>query len=294
MKKFYLLSLALITAFAISSCSKDDSPSGDNNNQGGNEDKVPTEFTKKVLVEEFSGAWCGWCPDGAYRLEQMIDENPNQIIGVTLHYGDAMQITNYDDIKNKFGVSGYPSGMVDRRPSNEDQKVAMNRGYWKSNASARMNVETKTGLKIDATNSDKIKVTVGFNDAIDGDVRLTVYALEDNVTGSGSGYNQQNYLSNRNGYQNNPYYKEPSVIIGYKHMKTWRKVLTDDTFGEAIPSADIAAGSKYEQTFSIAGNSWNESNVNIVAFVNVVGKTSTDHEVLNAQKVKLGYTQGWD
>ena len=28
--------------------------------------QVPPTFTKKVLIEEFTGAWCGYCPDGAY------------------------------------------------------------------------------------------------------------------------------------------------------------------------------------------------------------------------------------
>ncbi len=291
MKKLQLLSFALIMAITFSSCSKDEDPGTKN---GDNTPTVPSEFTKKVLVEEFSGAWCGWCPDGADRLEKLIAENPNQVIGVTLHYGDAMQISNYDDIKNKFGVSGYPSGMVDRVPSSQDGKVAMSRGYWKSNAEARMTMTANTGLKIDATNQDQIKVTAAFNSEVKGDVRLTVYVLEDYVTGTGSGYNQQNYLSGRSGYESSPYYSQPSVIMGYEHMKTWRKVLSSETFGDEIPADKRVKGGTFEKTFALGTNNWNSANVSIVALVNEVGSSSINHEVLNAQKVKLGSAQNWD
>ena len=45
--------------------------------------EVPSVFTKKVLIEEFTGAWCGYCPDGAYRLENLINSNAENIIGVS-------------------------------------------------------------------------------------------------------------------------------------------------------------------------------------------------------------------
>ena len=29
---------------------------------------TPNSFTKKVLIEEFTGSWCGYCPSGAEML----------------------------------------------------------------------------------------------------------------------------------------------------------------------------------------------------------------------------------
>lgn len=290
MKKVYLLSLAFVTALSMSSCSKEETPTGG----GDDSNKVPTSFTKKVLIEEFSGAWCGWCTDGAHILETILNENPNNSVGVTMHYGDAMQLTAYNDIKNTFAVSGYPTGMIDRVPSAQDKKVAMSRGYWKSNASTRAALIADCGLKIDATNKESIKVTAAFAKELTGDVRLTVFAIEDEVTGTGSGYDQQNYLANRAGFENSPYYTQPSVIKGYKHMKVWRAVLNSSTFGDAIPAAKLVAGGTHEATFSLNTLGMNESKVSIVAFVNVVGSTGTKHEVLNSQVVKLGMNKGWD
>ena len=36
---------------------------------------VPSSFTKKVLIEEFTGAWCQFCPDGAYILGNINNAN---------------------------------------------------------------------------------------------------------------------------------------------------------------------------------------------------------------------------
>ncbi|TNE79321.1 MAG: hypothetical protein EP332_11480 [Bacteroidetes bacterium] len=290
MKKVYLLSLAFVTALSMSSCTKEEAPAGG----GEDSNTVPSSFTKKVLVEEFSGAWCGWCPDGAHILETILNDNPSNSVGVTLHYGDAMQLAAYNDIKTAFAVTGYPTGMIDRVPSTQDKKVAMSRSYWKSNASTRAAVVAPCGLKIDATNKEAIKVTAGFAKEIAGDVRMTVYVIEDEVTGTGSGYDQQNYLANRAGFESSPYYTQPSLIKGYKHMKVWRAVLNSNTFGDAIPAANIVAGGKFESTFSLNTLGMDESKVSIIAFVNVKGSTASTHEVLNAQSVKLGMNKGWD
>ena len=67
--------------------------------------------SKHVLIEEFTGAWCGYCPDGALRLEQIIAATPNTI-GVSVHDNDQMAFT--DNIRTFFSVTSYPSGSVDR------------------------------------------------------------------------------------------------------------------------------------------------------------------------------------
>lgn len=287
MKKIYLAAFVVMTAFALSSCQKDE-PIEDN---GGN--NVPSTFTQKVLLEEFSGAWCGWCPDGAYRLEEMMKANAN-ILGVTIHQGDGMQISNYADFNTTFKVTGFPSGMVGRRPSMEDQKVPMSRGYWSSNAAPQIAETASCGLKIDASSAGSIKVTAGFNKVLSGDIRLTVYVIEDEVTGTGSPYDQANYYANNPSFPTHPYYSKPAKIVGYKHMLVLRKVLSSVTLGDKIEGAALVAGGKFEKTFSLDLGTMKADKVKIVAFVNEVGTTTLTHKVLNVQQVKLGESKGWD
>ena len=75
---------------------------------------VPESFTKKVLIEEFTGAWCGYCPDGAHRLENIINLNDGNVIGVSLHNGDQMAVGHTDYLGSIYQNTGFPSGMVDR------------------------------------------------------------------------------------------------------------------------------------------------------------------------------------
>ena len=56
---------------------------------------------KNVILEEYTGIYCGYCPDGAYRVKNLINDNDGRVVAVSLHAGnptgDAMEIahTNY-------------------------------------------------------------------------------------------------------------------------------------------------------------------------------------------------------
>jgi hypothetical protein len=49
---------------------------------------------------------------------------------------------------------------------------------------------------------------------------------------------------------------------------------------------------KEYKDISLAG--YNKANIEVVAFVNVIGSNSTSHEILNVQDVKAGETKNYD
>jgi len=53
--------------------------------------------TKKVVGEEKTGTWCGWCPRGAVGLANM--ESVPEFIGIAVHNGsnDPMVVSSYDE-----------------------------------------------------------------------------------------------------------------------------------------------------------------------------------------------------
>ena len=56
--------------------------------------------TKKVLFEEFTGTGCGNCPEGHYKMDNLMNTYPN-VIGVGLHTynaSDAMFSPEIDTI----------------------------------------------------------------------------------------------------------------------------------------------------------------------------------------------------
>ena len=49
-------------------------------------------FNKRVLVEDYTGAWCGYCPRLAYRLEEAESLN-DKVVPVAIHYDDPIHGT---------------------------------------------------------------------------------------------------------------------------------------------------------------------------------------------------------
>ena len=68
---------------------------------------------KKVLCQEFTATWCGYCPDVAEGLLQVLDNNPNTTVGMMIHGGDSYTTTLGDQLINFYNLSGYPTVWVD-------------------------------------------------------------------------------------------------------------------------------------------------------------------------------------
>ena len=258
-----------------------------------NVSKVPSTFTKKVLIEEFTGAWCGYCPDGAHRVQSIIDNNNGNAIGVSLHDGDAMEVAHTNFLEATYQNTGYPSGMVDRVPFNGTTST-WNRGYWESVANAQLSETTVCGLAIKSEvngASAAVEVHAGFNATLNGDdYRLTVYLIEDGVTGTGYGYDQRNYY---NTDSESPFYDLGDPIEGYEHNHTLRAVLSE-SLGDPINTSFLVSGGEHIETYTVDLSSYTKNKLSIVAFITHIGSTFTEHEVMNVQKCGIDGFQDWD
>ena len=253
--------------------------------------KVPSTFTKKVLIEEFTGAWCGYCPDGAHIVESIINDNNGKVVGVSLHSGDAMEVAHTNFLETTYQNTGYPSGMVDRVPVNGN--TSLNRGYWEYVASDQLTKTAVCGLAIKSEVIGKnatVEVHAGFNTTLSGEFRLTVYLIEDGVTGTGYGYDQSNYY---NEVAESPFYNLGNPIEGYEHNHTLRAILSE-SLGDAIMVSEMASGGEHIETYTVDLSSYNKNNLSIVAFVTYMGSSITEHEILNVQKCGIDGFQDWD
>jgi hypothetical protein len=110
MKKIIILGLAV--AISITACKKksgEDATPTPTPTPTPTIGAVPSTFTKKVLIEEFTGAWCGYCVDGAYIVETIVAANSGKAIGVSIHQGDGMQISLYNTLDGIFNNTGFPA-----------------------------------------------------------------------------------------------------------------------------------------------------------------------------------------
>ena len=239
---------------------------------------------KKVVLEEHTGAWCGYCADGAVRMQAVLDNYPTRVIGVAVHDGDAMVCSDGSAISS-FYVGGYPQGCIDRTGP------AISRGLWMSSTNGRLTTLTTASVSLESvtwnSSTREISCTVraDFDNSESGDMRLNLIVVEDNVTGTGSGYNQANY---DNGTVGHTYYGAGNPIVGFNHRHVAREYL-GGAWGDSgiIPSA-VTGGSSYTKTYTYtlpAG--YDENEVHLVGMVQRYGATNTDREIMNSEEGKL-------
>ncbi len=237
---------------------------------------------KKVVIEEGTGTWCGWCPRGAVAMEQMYQNHPNDFIGIAVHNGDPMTVTEYDNGTN---LSGFPGCNVDRALLDESVSANLFESYYQE----RIGLAVPAGLSmtVTGTTSKTINVSATFRTVFaSANYRLGVVIIEDNVTGTASGYNQTNYYAGgangaMGGFESlaNPV---PAASMVYDHVG---RALLGGFAGQAnsVPTTitdGLAASYTFNYTIPSTSNSANMSAVALL-IDNATG------EIVTAEKTSL-------
>jgi hypothetical protein len=80
--------------------------------------KTASPFTQKILLEDCTGAWCGYCPRIAYSLETYKAAHPECIV-VGVHGGssgtDPFKFQYYTTFNSKYAITGYPTAVLNRK-----------------------------------------------------------------------------------------------------------------------------------------------------------------------------------
>ncbi len=244
--------------------------------------------SKVVLVEEFTGAWCGNCPDGHLLLEELQNQFPNQFQTVAIHYNDAMEIE--DGIRDAFSVIAYPSVMIDRVLFEEEGFEVFQMDSWAANLEAQLNTPSPVSAGIVADYNGSTRTIFGtlsaeFADYAYGDMRLNLYIIEDQVIGEGIGFDQVNYNDNTAGH---PLEGMGNPIVGYEHQHVLR-ALPFGPFGvENVIPVLAEEGEIYTHTFSyILPEEFNQENIKLVATVSKFDMAAGERTILNTSILPL-------
>jgi len=147
---------------------------------------VESTHTTKVLLEDYTGTWCGFCPRLATALEEAVNMNSN-LIPVAIHDDNEMLFPFATQMENAFGVTGFPSGRVNRTIVwNESTSQPI------SYLAERQNMGLAINSSI-AGNTITAEVKVHYDLKASSANRLVVYLLENGLV-----YNQVNYYNESN------------------------------------------------------------------------------------------------
>jgi thiol-disulfide isomerase/thioredoxin len=237
-------------------------------------DKVeaPNSYSAKVLVEDYTGTWCGYCPRIAYKLEEAATNN-SKIIPVGVHYGDGMQYIFVSQMTTRYGITGYPTAVLNRSVFWNETQAELD---------ALLNTSPKLGLSVSSTvNGSTLNVNtkVGFSETLTSKLKLVVYLVEDGII-----EDQDNYMNND---PNSPWYQAGNPIIGYEHNHVLRKALTD-IFGDEISQYVSLERNTYSIDFSTSTSTYNTDKLYVIAFV------LDEAKVYNVQIAKVGTTTDFD
>jgi len=246
---------------------------------------------KRVLLEVFTGAWCGWCPDGDIVRSQIVNDFGQRVVAVDIHDGDAMEIA--DGIRTTFGVSAYPSGMVDRVVFSGEPDEPHSRGSWSQNVHQQLSSYTPLNVGVTSsfnpgTRQVDVTVDASFTDFAGGDIRFVCMVMEDNVVGSGTGYDQTNYLNTTAGH---PYFGAGDPILGYNHRYVLRDI-SSAVGNPAVISTPAAPGDTAMETFVFTlPPDVDENQVTVIGMVAKYGDQVGQKSVANVISAPLGETR---
>ncbi len=231
---------------------------------------VSTEpSNRNVVIEEFTGINCGYCPDGHRIVREYAEANPGRVFAINIHQGGyaAMYTTQWGDaIANQTGLSGYPAGTVNRHLFS-GSATALSRADFAScgNQIKAMSsfVNVAAQATIDATTRELVVNVEAYYtaDAETGMNLINVALLQDSIIGPQSG-----------GTNFNP--DQTTADGQYIHMHMLRHLLTGQ-WGDTISVEEgvIPAGTLEQRTYtytlpaSISDELVKLSHLNLVVFI---------------------------
>jgi len=238
---------------------------------------------KRVLVEDLTGTWCGFCVMGNAYLEYLKEKLGDIFIGVAIHDNDPMMNNFYANqfIEKISEVAN--TGAVDRiwkplAPTEYEERIVR-----------QMEETAPADLSIKNRNWDPdsrilvFDVEAVFYKNFTGHFRFNAILTEDSVTGTSTGYSQNNVyagggLGTMFGYENLPN-PIPFNQMVYNHVA--RAILGGWNGVENSLPDTVFPGISYTRSFSVnLSPVIRESNLNIIGLI-----IDADHEsVANAVK----------
>lgn len=253
---------------------------------------------KYILLEEFSTAQCGFCPDGDIVAAQLVKQYP-RLIWVTHHAGfgtDSMTANGSNTIANAFTTFA-PGACIDRVDApipvyTIQPYIAISRQKWDSVCAAHYSDPAIANVNIINHYDSNSRIlnceiqSTFLTVPKKGDIRVNLYLVEDSVVGFGHGYDQKSYFNTTPGH---PLYGKGDTVIGYVHHRVVRAIPTTAWGLSGVVPATIQPGLTYSHSFtniSIPAK-WKASNMEVVAFISYYNDTAKKRQVINSNHKKL-------
>lgn len=171
-----------------------------------------TAEDKKVILEEFTGIHCVYCPEGHAIAQGFQQSNPGEVFLINIHVGSfAVPSAGEPDFRTPFGTAianqsslvGYPAGTVNRhffpgQAQNGGNGTAMSRNQWVSAGNQILGEASYMNMAVEAdidvqTNEMTVHVEAFYTgNSPENTNKLNVALLQNNTLGPQTGGNAGN------------------------------------------------------------------------------------------------------
>ena len=236
---------------------------------------------RNVLIEEFTGRLCGYCPYGQVAVNQILAENPGRVFTVNIHAPSSLSPTNYPNLNTNKGAEVYMAfnagGGIPAVTVNRGETIHPVESSPTVNKLLAQTAECNIGGNV-LINEEKRTATITVevyytSNSVSDKNYLTVMMSQDSILGSQAGAETFN----------------PQQMIGdqYVHMHTVRDYITE-TWGDEITTT--TAGSLITKTYTYQipeyigepnGVEVDLNNLHFIAFVSEQKQGTKTAPVLN-------------
>jgi thiol-disulfide isomerase/thioredoxin len=213
------------------------------------------DSSKNILIEEFTGQKCTYCPAGQVIIEELLEEYPGRVAVVAFHAGPFADTNKLypsfyktemgETLYQSYNSPSMPGALINRG------NVSSGRSYWKGMADSAITEQSVAVIQLKAeynTETKKVKIftlSTLLTDTLP-DLNLGIYITEDSLR--------------------SPQLDNGVIVEDYVHNHVFRMGVTAY---QGIPMQ--FSGSLHEKlakTFLVPlSENWRTENLSIVAFL---------------------------
>ena len=160
------------------------------------EDLFNKTFYHRSLGMRFTADWCGYCPNMSAAFSTVQEQLPDKFEVINLHGGGSgLSFSSTGVLESQYGISGYPSGIVDGRTevANYEQSAIVSM-VESTISETESTYPTVSGISFNSSISGQTltaDVTLYLKKA--DDYKVTVVVLEDGIVGYQANYYGDTY-----------------------------------------------------------------------------------------------------
>lgn len=244
---------------------------------------------RNVVLEEFTGIHCVYCPDGHAVAQGIYDAHPDDVVLINIHQGSFAVPSGTepdfrtqwgDAIAGQSGLLGYPAGTVNRHlfPGySQGSGTAQGRSTWNVTSNQILNLPSYLNIELEAiivTSTRQLVVYVEVyytdNSPVESNF-LNIAILQNNILGPQTGGNAGN---------------------NYIHKHMLRHFLTGQWGAEIT---ETSAGSLYTGTFVYEMPLEYNDVPLVLEDLDIVGYVAESHqEVVSGNMAEITYVESYE